>query len=79
MKVNYKDVHFYWLNTEMTGILRQYRDRKIPDRHTKRYACLMGENKGIYDVVETETWKPQAGRGSAEDETNNLKTSLRFP
>ena len=21
-----------------------YRDRKISDRHTKRYACLMGEN-----------------------------------
>ena len=43
----HKDVHFYWLNAEMIGILRQLKftctETNISDGHTKGYACLMDE------------------------------------
>ena len=53
----------------MIDILRQHyfprsettsRDRKISGCHIKGYACLMGENKKIYDGVEAETRKSKA-------------------
>ena len=44
----HNDVHFYSLNTEMIGILRQLKSisteiKIISDRHTKVYAYLVGE------------------------------------
>ena len=48
MEVN-KDVHFFWLNTEMIGISRQLKSISTEteiDRHTMGYACLMGEKLG---------------------------------